>query len=114
MTLFNYCDFDGVSNGQEVTNGTDPLVTISTLEANSFAVAMDNNLNRINIFTNSNIEGQYAIYNAVGQNVQSGALASSIPWAKSSMIVTLTSGAKDSSHHAKLFFYDYLIGLFEV
>lgn len=74
------CDFDGVSNGQEVTNGTDPLVTISTLEANSFAVAMDNDLNRINIFTNSNIEGQYTIYNAVGQNVQSGALASSIPF----------------------------------
>lgn len=74
------CDFDGVSNGQELTNGTDPLVTIATLDPTTFTVAMDNDLNMITIFTNSNIEGEYAIYNTVGQTVQSGELFSSIPF----------------------------------
>jgi hypothetical protein len=74
------CDFDGVSNGQELINGSDPLVSVSTLDPNDFSVAMDNDLNMINIFTDLNLEGQYNIYNTLGQNVQSGNVAASIPF----------------------------------
>ncbi|PHR33280.1 MAG: hypothetical protein COA38_05340 [Fluviicola sp.] len=74
------CDFDGVSNGQELLNGSDPLVTVSTLDPNAFTVAMDNDLNVINVFTDLNIDGEYAIYNTVGQKVQSGEVAAAIPF----------------------------------
>lgn len=74
------CDFDGVSNGQELLNGSDPLVTVSTLDPNAFTVAMDNDLNVINVFTDVNIDGEYAIYNTVGQKVQSGEIAATIPF----------------------------------
>lgn len=74
------CDFDGVSNGQELVNGSDPLVTVSTLDPNAFVVAMDNDLNVIKIFTDLNIDGEYAIYNTVGQKVQLGEIAATIPF----------------------------------
>lgn len=72
------CDFDGVSNGQEVINGSDPLVTVSAIEMNPFSVAMDNDLNVINVISENEIEGSYAIYTTVGQKVQSGAVTSAI------------------------------------
>lgn len=91
------CDMDGVSNGEEVMNGSDPLVSISTLDPSVFAVAMDNDENVINIFTDLNIDGEYAIFNAVGQNVQTGKLAVSIPFEATSGIyffqINTTSGS---------------------
>jgi hypothetical protein len=91
------CDFDGVSNGQEVQNGSDPLVTVLTLDPNAFTVAIDNDLNMINIFTDLNLEGEYVIYNTVGQKVQSGGIAASIPFEANSGIyffqINTTSGS---------------------
>lgn len=91
------CDFDGVSNGQEVQNGSDPLVTVLTLDPNAFTVAMDNDLSMINIFTDLNLEGEYVIYNTVGQKVQSGGIAASIPFEVNSGIyffqINTTSGS---------------------
>lgn len=74
------CDFDGVSNGQELINGSDPLVSVTILDPNAFAVAMDNDLNVINIFTDLNLEGEYNIFNTLGQKVQSGDVEASIPF----------------------------------
>jgi hypothetical protein len=50
------------------------------LSSNGIAVAMDNDLNVINVLTDSNLEGQYNIYNTAGQRVQSGNVESSIPF----------------------------------
>ncbi len=57
-------------------------ITVSTLDPTTFTVAMDNDLNVINIFSELDINGQYeyVIYNAVGQKVQSGDMATSIPF----------------------------------
>ncbi|MFK7784414.1 MAG: hypothetical protein AB8B56_04810 [Crocinitomicaceae bacterium] len=50
------------------------------IPANDILVAMDNDLNMINVLTDSNLEGEYTIYNTAGQLVQSGDVASSIPF----------------------------------
>ena len=73
------CDFDGVSNGQELINGSDPLVSVSSIDPNAFVVSMDNDLNVIHVTSNANVAGEYGIFNAAGQKVQAGALATSIP-----------------------------------
>ncbi len=72
------CDFDGVSNGQELTNGTNPLVTVAAIDMNQFSVAMDNDLNVIIVISENAIDGNYTIYNSVGQKVQAGEVAPSI------------------------------------
>ncbi|MDG1331942.1 MAG: T9SS type A sorting domain-containing protein [Crocinitomicaceae bacterium] len=79
------CDFDGVSNGQELINGSDPLVSVTTLDPNHFTVVVDNDLNLINVSSDANLDGSYAIFNATGQRIQTGALAQSIE-------IDLTSG----------------------
>ncbi len=76
------CDFDGISNSQEVTNGTDPLVnnniSVITLEQGGLLIAMDNDLNVINVLSENEVSGEYAIYSTTGQNVQAGTVTSSI------------------------------------
>ncbi|MFT5778484.1 MAG: hypothetical protein ACI837_001440 [Crocinitomicaceae bacterium] len=77
------CDFDGVSNAQELINGTDPLVfdDISLDElTGAFVVAMDNDLDLINVISTEAVNGTYAIYNTIGQSVQTGDLTATIPF----------------------------------
>lgn len=56
------------------------------IDKNNFSVGMDNIANVINIFSNTNVDGQYEIYNSGGQKVQSGELISSIPFEEKSGI----------------------------
>ena len=72
------CDNDGVTNGDEVIAGSDPLVSINELTKDGITVSMNNQENRINITSNSIIEGQYVIFNTLGQSVQSGNLSNQI------------------------------------
>lgn len=45
---------------------------------NDMQVSMDNTSNLINVYSPNNLDGQYTIYNSVGQKVQSGELTSTI------------------------------------
>lgn len=97
------CDFDGVSNGQELTNGTDPLVTITSLDANEFNVTVDNVNNLINISSNLNVEGDYVIYNSAGQKVQSGRLAESIRFELNSGMYYFRIATAKSTYNYKIY-----------
>lgn len=74
------CDNDGVSNGQEVIDGTDPLVhnsaSLSDLMADGIKVSYLNG--SINIISENSLKGGYVICNALGQVVDNGEIASSI------------------------------------
>lgn len=76
------CDSDGVSNGDEVVAGTDPLVQLTELSKGGFVVAMDNSANFINVYGKDELTGNYTVYNAIGQEVQTGAIASKIKFEK--------------------------------
>jgi len=97
------CDSDGVSNGEELANGSDPLVSVGTLDPNAFEVAMDNNLNVINVFTDVNLEGHYAIYNTLGQNVQSGNIDASIPFEAKSGIYFFQISTVSGSYRFQIY-----------
>jgi len=70
------CDLDGVTNEDEVSSGSDPLVTISELTPNAFSLYLIDE----NVIINSKIEltGSYIIYNTSGQKIQNGAIESII------------------------------------
>lgn len=76
------CDFDGVSNSQEVLNGTNPLVnnniSVNSLDQEGLRIAMDNSSNVISVLSENEVSGDYAIYSTSGQMVQAGTLSSTI------------------------------------
>lgn len=71
------CDFDGVSNADELTNGTDPLVEIAEVALTGVSVFYDN-AGAIIIDSENTLDGTYAVYNSLGQVVQSGNVSNTI------------------------------------
>ncbi len=57
-------------------------VGISEVSKNGFTVGMDNVSNEISISSKDELQGNYMIYNSVGQVVQTGAIASKIKFEK--------------------------------
>ena len=70
------CDFDGVSNADEVIAGTDPLVTIEELINDGINVFVEENAIVFN--ATSPLNGNYAIYNTLGQMMQTGAVEETV------------------------------------
>ena len=73
------------------------------IDKNNFSVGMDNVANVINIFSNTNVDGQYEIYNAGGQKVQSGELTSSIPFEEKSGIYFVRLVTASGSYNFEIY-----------
>jgi hypothetical protein len=68
------CDGDGVLNG----NDAQPLVGLNTLSQGNIAVSMDNTSNTIIISSIDELNGDYTVYNMMGQVLQTGGVESNI------------------------------------
>lgn len=79
------CDLDGVSNADELLNGTDPLVELSELNNDGISVYFDVN-NELVFSSKETINGSYVIYTALGQEVLSGEITDKVSFDASSGI----------------------------
>lgn len=92
------CDSDGVSNGQEVIDGTDPLVhnsaSLSDLMADGIKVSYVNG--SINIISENSFNGDYTVYNTLGKIVQNGVISNSVAFSadKGIYFVKLNNASK--------------------
>ncbi len=70
---------------------------------NELYVSMDNTSNVINVYAPNKLDGEYAIYNAVGQKVQTGALSSSIDFDANPGIYFVHISTAKGSHKFEIY-----------
>ena len=70
------CDNDGVLNGVDV----EPLVGLNNLVSSNVLVSMNNTSNNIIVSSTSELNGEYTVYNTMGQVLQTGDVESTIPF----------------------------------
>ena len=74
-----------------------------TVDPSAFSVAVDNDLNTINVFSDLDLDGTYAIYNSAGQNVQSGEVAASMPFEAKTGIYFFHINTASGSYKYKIY-----------
>lgn len=92
------CDGDGVSNGDEVLAGSDPLVTINEIDNDGIIVSMNNDGNVIVVSSPVQLDGGYTVFNTMGQAVQSGDVESNIPFTQVSGVYFVHIAANNKTY----------------